>query len=168
LFRKKGIGATNHFEAGGFIRSNETVQYPNLQFHFLPLAIRYDGTAPSEGHGFQLHVGPMGTDVRGHVKIKSSDPLEYPSILFNYLSTPNERKEWCEAVRLSRKILETFCPVVPEEVIVLTISSFNTLIKLKDLNNLTGKNGMSNSELYDEFILPNFCINVLYSTQLFR
>ena len=107
LFRKKGVGASNHFEAGGFIRSNDTVKYPNLQFHFLPLAIRYDGTAPSEGHGFQLHVGPMGTDVRGRVKIKSSDPLEYPSILFNYLSTENERKEWCEAVRLSRKIIET-------------------------------------------------------------
>jgi choline dehydrogenase len=107
LFRKKGVGASNHFEAGGFIRSNETVKYPNLQFHFLPLAIRYDGTAPSEGHGFQLHVGPMGTDVRGRVKIKSSNPLEYPSILFNYLSTENERKEWCEAVRLSRKIIET-------------------------------------------------------------
>ncbi|MDC1250319.1 choline dehydrogenase, partial [Flavobacteriaceae bacterium] len=107
LFRKKGIGASNHFEAGGFIRSNDTVEYPNLQFHFLPLAIRYDGTAPSEGHGFQLHVGPMGTDVRGRVKIKSADPLEYPSILFNYLSTENERKEWCEAVRLSRKIIET-------------------------------------------------------------
>ena len=60
LFRKKGVGASNHFEAGGFIRSNETVKYPNLQFHFLPLAIRYDGTAPSEGHGFQLHVGAYG------------------------------------------------------------------------------------------------------------
>ena len=107
LFRKKGIGATNHFEAGGFIRSNDQVAYPNLQFHFLPLAIRYDGTAPSEGHGFQLHVGPMGTDVRGRIQIKSADPLEYPSILFNYLSTENERKEWCEALRLSRKIIET-------------------------------------------------------------
>ena len=107
LFRKKGIGATNHFEAGGFIRSNDTVEYPNLQFHFLPLAIRYDGTAPSEGHGFQLHVGPMGTDVRGRVKIKSANPQDYPSILFNYLSTENERKEWCEAIRLSRKIIET-------------------------------------------------------------
>ena len=107
LFRKKGVGATNHFEAGGFIRSNELVKYPNLQFHFLPLAIRYDGTAPKQGHGFQLHVGPMGTDVRGRVKIKSSDPHEYPSILFNYLSTKNEQKEWCEAIRLSRKIIDT-------------------------------------------------------------
>jgi len=107
LFRKKGLGASNHFEAGGFIRSNDTVEYPNLQFHFLPLAIRYDGTAPKEGHGFQLHVGPMNTDVRGRVKIKSADPSEYPSILFNYLSTKKERKEWVEAIRLSRKIIET-------------------------------------------------------------
>ncbi|UZD21516.1 choline dehydrogenase [Algoriphagus halophytocola] len=107
LFRKKGLGASNHFEAGGFIRSNEEVDYPNLQFHFLPIAIRYDGTAPKEGHGFQLHVGPMNTDVRGRVKIKSADPTEYPSILFNYLSTEKERKEWIEAIRLSRKLIET-------------------------------------------------------------
>jgi choline dehydrogenase len=107
LFRRKGVGATNHFEAGGFIRSNEEEEYPNLQFHFLPLAIRYDGTAPAEGHGFQLHIGPMNSDVRGHVRIKSADPLEYPSILFNYLSTEQERKHWVEAVRLSRKLIET-------------------------------------------------------------
>lgn len=107
LFRRKGLGASNHFEAGGFIRSNDTVEYPNLQFHFLPLAIRYDGSAPKEGHGFQLHVGPMNTDVRGRVKIKSADPKDYPSILFNYLSTEKERKEWVEAIRLSRKIIET-------------------------------------------------------------
>lgn len=107
LFRRKGIGATNHFEAGGFIRSNEQEAYPNLQYHFLPLAIRYDGTAPAEGHGFQLHIGPMNSDVRGRVKIKSADPLVYPSILFNYLSTEQERKHWVEAIRLSRKIIET-------------------------------------------------------------
>lgn len=107
LFRRKGLGASNHFEAGGFIRSNDSVKYPNLQFHFLPLAIRYDGTAPKEGHGFQLHVGPMNTDVRGRIKIKSADPTEYPSILFNYLSTEKEKKEWIEAIRLSRKIIET-------------------------------------------------------------
>ncbi|MBN3581500.1 choline dehydrogenase [Algoriphagus aestuarii] len=107
LFRRKGLGASNHFEAGGFIRSNDSVEYPNLQFHFLPLAIRYDGSAPKEGHGFQLHVGPMNTDVRGRIKIKSADPTEYPSILFNYLSTEKERKEWVEAIRLSRKIIET-------------------------------------------------------------
>jgi choline dehydrogenase len=107
LFRKKGIGATNHFEAGGFIKSNDEVTYPNLQFHFLPLAIRYDGTAPSEGHGFQVHIGPVKSDVRGHIRIKSADPTVYPSILFNYLSTEQDKKEWIEAIRLARKVVET-------------------------------------------------------------
>jgi len=106
LFGRKGVAASNHFEAGGFIRGNDQVTYPNLQFHFLPIAIRYDGTAPNEGHGFQLHVGPMNSDVRGHVKIKSQNPEEYPSILFNYLSTEQERKEWVEAIRKSREIIE--------------------------------------------------------------
>ncbi|WP_235940980.1 choline dehydrogenase [Cyclobacterium roseum] len=105
LFNKTGIGASNHFEAGGFIRGNDEVAYPNLQYHFLPIAIRYDGSAPNEGHGFQLHVGPMNTDVRGHVKIKSADPGEYPSILFNYLSTEQERKEWIEAIRCTRSLV---------------------------------------------------------------
>ena len=81
LFQKKGIGASNHFEAGGFIRSNDEVEYPNLQYHF-PFAIRYDGQAPKEGHGFQLHVGPMNTDVRGTIKITSSNPDVYPKINF--------------------------------------------------------------------------------------
>ncbi len=105
LFFRKGAAATNHFEAGGFARSNDEVPYPNLQFHFLPLAIRYDGSAPEQGHGFQLHVGPMNTDVRGHVKIKSNDPHQDPEILFNYLSTEQERKEWVEAIRVSRNII---------------------------------------------------------------
>jgi len=105
LFQRKGAAATNHFEAGGFIRGNEEVAYPNLQFHFLPIAIRYDGSAPLEGHGFQLHVGPMNSDVRGHVKIKSKDPKQYPSILFNYLSTEQEQKEWVEAIKKSREII---------------------------------------------------------------
>ncbi|SCY10104.1 choline dehydrogenase [Desulfoluna spongiiphila] len=105
LFQRKGAAATNHFEAGGFIRGNDEVAYPNLQFHFLPIAIRYDGSAPLEGHGFQLHVGPMNSDVRGHVKIKSKDPKEYPSILFNYLSTEQEQKEWVEAIKKSREII---------------------------------------------------------------
>jgi choline dehydrogenase len=106
LFRRKGEAATNHFEAGGFVRGNERVKYPNLQYHFLPIAIRYDGSAPAQGHGFQLHVGPMNTDVRGHVKIKSSDPGQYPEILFNYLSTEQERREWLEAIRCTREIIE--------------------------------------------------------------
>ena len=104
LLLKKGIGASNHFEAGGFVRSNESLDYPNLQFHFLPIAIRYDGTAPSEGHGFQLHVGPMYSDARGYVKIDSADPAKYPKIRFNYLSTEKDRKEWVEAVECARKI----------------------------------------------------------------
>ena len=106
LFRRKGVGASNHFEAGGFIRGNDRVTYPNLQFHFLPIAIRYDGTAPKAGHGFQLHVGPMNTDVRGHVKIKSAVPGEYPKIFFNYLSTEQERREWIEAIHCSREIIK--------------------------------------------------------------
>lgn len=107
LFRRKGPGATNHFEAGGFIKSREDKPYPDLQYHFLPLAIRYDGSAPAEGHGFQLHVGPMNTDVRGHVKIKSADPYDAPSILFNYLSTQQEREDWVAAVRKTRQLIET-------------------------------------------------------------
>lgn len=107
LFRRKGPGTTNHFEAGGFIKSREDVKYPDLQYHFLPLAIRYDGTAPAEGHGFQLHVGPMNTDVRGRIKIKSNNPYEKPSILFNYLSTENERRDWITAIRKTRKLIET-------------------------------------------------------------
>lgn len=105
LFRHKGTGATNHFEAGGFIRSNDRVAYPNLQFHFLPIAIRYDGTAPKSGHGFQLHVGPMNSDVRGYVKVQSANPLDYPKIFFNYLSTEQERREWIEAIQCSRRII---------------------------------------------------------------
>ena len=87
LFFRKGAAATNHFEAGGFIRGNDDVQYPNLMLHFLPLAIRYDGTSPINGHGYQVHIGPMYSDARGSVKIKSSDPTVYPALRFNYLST---------------------------------------------------------------------------------
>ncbi len=105
LLAGKGEAATNHFEAGGFIRGNDQLEYPNIQYHFLPIAIRYDGTAPAAGHGYQVHVGPMNTDVRGHVKIKSSDPNEYPSVLFNYLSTDQEKREWVEAIRKTREIM---------------------------------------------------------------
>ena len=105
LFLRKGPGATNHFEAGGFTRSNEEVEYPNLMFHFLPLAIRYDGTGPKGGHGYQVHVGPMYSDARGTVKIKSKDPLEHPALQFNYLSTDQDRREWVEAVQVARRIL---------------------------------------------------------------
>ena len=105
LFQRKGDAASNHFEAGGFIRSNDEVTYPNIQFHFLPLAVRYDGTSPSGGHGYQVHIGPMNSDARGHVKIRSTNPKEHPSLQFNYLSTEQDRTEWVEAVRCARKIL---------------------------------------------------------------
>ena len=105
LFLRKGLGATNHFEAGGFARSNADVAYPNLMFHFLPIAIRYDGTAPTKGHGYQVHVGPMNSDARGTVKITSTDPRVHPALRFNYLSTDQDRREWVEAVRITRDLL---------------------------------------------------------------
>jgi choline dehydrogenase len=105
LVHRRGLGATNHFEGGGFVRSNDEVDYPNLMFHFLPVAVRYDGSVPSEGHGYQVHIGPMYADTRGRVKIRSTDPSEHPSMLFNYLSTPDDRREWVEAIRVARDIL---------------------------------------------------------------
>jgi choline dehydrogenase len=106
LFFRSGPGASNHFEAGGFVRSNEDVPYPNLMFHFLPLAIRYDGSAPAAAHGYQVHVGPMYSDARGSVKIVSADPRTKPALRFNYLSTAQDRREWVEAVRVARSILD--------------------------------------------------------------
>ena len=105
LFLRKGPGASNHFEGGGFARSNEDVDYPNLMFHFLPIAVRYDGTAPEGGHGYQVHIGPMYSNARGSVKIKSDDPTQAPAILFNYLSTDEDKREWIEAVHVARNIL---------------------------------------------------------------
>ena len=105
LFLRKGPGATNHFEGGGFVRSNEDVAYPNLMFHFLPIAVRYDGSAPAGGHGYQVHIGPMYSDARGSVKIRSKDPREHPALRFNYLSTEQDRREWVEAIRVTRSIL---------------------------------------------------------------
>jgi choline dehydrogenase len=105
LFLRRGPGATNHFEGGGFVRSNDDVAYPNLMFHFLPLSIRYDGTGPKGGHGYQVHVGPMYSDARGSVRITSTDPKVHPALRFNYLSTEQDRREWVEAVRVARHIL---------------------------------------------------------------
>jgi choline dehydrogenase len=105
LFFRKGPGATNHFEGGGFARSNSDVAYPNLMFHFLPIAVRYDGTAPEGGHGYQVHIGPMYSDSRGSVKITSTDPRRKPALRFNYLSTEQDRREWVEAIRVARSIL---------------------------------------------------------------
>ena len=106
LFFQSGPGATNHFEAGGFARSNEEVGYPNLMFHFLPVAIRYDGSQPTTGHGYQVHIGPMNSDVRGSVRITSTDPRVHPALRFNYLSTEQDRREWVEAIRVARDILD--------------------------------------------------------------
>ena len=104
LFRK-GPGASNHFEAGGFIRSNDEVKYPNLMFHFLPIAVRYDGTAPAGGHGYQVHIGPMYSNSRGSLKVVSADVRDKPAFTFNYLSTFEDKREWVEAISAARKIL---------------------------------------------------------------
>ena len=105
MFLRSGPGASNHFEGGGFVRSNEDVAYPNLMFHFLPLAIRYDGSAGAKGHGYQVHVGPMYSDARGTLTLRSTDPREHPALRFNYLSTEQDRREWVEAVQVARHIL---------------------------------------------------------------
>jgi choline dehydrogenase len=105
LVRRDGPGATNHFEAGGFVRGNDDVDYPNLMFHFLPLAIRYDGSQAASEHGYQVHIGPMYSDARGSVKIVSTDPSQHPALRFNYLSTEQDRREWIEAIRVARAIL---------------------------------------------------------------
>ena len=105
MFLRSGPGATNHFEGGGFARSNEDVAYPNLMFHFLPLAIRYDGTAGAKGHGYQVHVGPMYSDARGTLTLRNRDPRTHPELRFNYLSTEQDKREWVEAVQVARHIL---------------------------------------------------------------
>ena len=102
---RRGPGATNHFEAGGFLRSNDEASWPNLMFHFLPIAVRYDGSVPAAGHGYQFHIGPMFSNSRGWVRIASDDPFAKPGMLFNYLSTPQDRREWTEAIAIARDIM---------------------------------------------------------------
>lgn len=104
MIKGTGLGATNHFESGGFIRSEAGVQHPDLQYHFLPMAVRYDGNAPATGHGYQAHVGPMRPTSRGHVRIRSADAKAAPEILFNYLSTEQDRKECRAGVRLTQEV----------------------------------------------------------------
>jgi len=99
-----GLGATNHFESCGFIRSRAGIEYPDIQYHFLPAAMRYDGRAAFPNHGFQVHVGPMRSKSRGFVRVRSSDPRENPRILFNYLSHPDDLVEWRACVRLTREL----------------------------------------------------------------
>ena len=106
LFFKSGLGASNQFETLGFIRSRAGVSYPDIQYHFLPVAISYDGRAPAEGHGFQLHVGPMRSKSRGHVRIVDSNIASPPQIKFNYMSHPDDWDEFRRCIRLSRDILK--------------------------------------------------------------
>ena len=104
LFLKSGLGTTNHFESCGFIRSAAGIEYPDIQYHFLPAAMRYDGKAAFNNHGFQAHVGPMRSKSRGFVRIQSNDPRIPPRILFNYLSHPDDLNEWRAAIRLTREL----------------------------------------------------------------
>jgi len=99
-----GLGATNHFESGGFIRSRAGVAHPDLQYHFLPIAITYDGKEKVNEHGFQAHVGPMRATSRGTIALKSPNPADPPHILFNYLATDGDRQEFRDAIRLTREI----------------------------------------------------------------
>ena len=104
LFTKTGLGATNHFESCGFIRSRAGIDYPDIEYHFLPAAMRYDGKAAAPGHGFQVHVGPMRSKSRGHVRARSADPAEPPEIVFNYMSHPDDWEEFRACIRLTREI----------------------------------------------------------------
>ncbi len=104
LLQGTGLGASNHFETCAFIRSRAGIEYPDIQFHFLPFAVRYDGKVAAEGHGFQAHVGPMRSKSRGRIQIKSSDPKEKPSILFNYMSHEDDWEEFRTCIRLTREI----------------------------------------------------------------
>ncbi len=103
---KKGLGATNHFESCGFIRSRAGLKSPNIQYHFLPGAMRYDGRAAFAGDGFQVHVGPNKPSSRGRVAVTSADPLASPSILFNYLQHEQDRQDWRDCIRLTREVLQ--------------------------------------------------------------
>jgi choline dehydrogenase len=104
LFFKSGLGASNHFEAAAFVRSRAGVDYPDIQYHFLPVAIRYDGKAAAKAHGFQAHVGPMRSKSRGSVSLRSPDPKDKPVIRFNYMSHPDDWADFRHCIRLTREI----------------------------------------------------------------
>ncbi|MGB1152614.1 MAG: choline dehydrogenase [Paracoccaceae bacterium] len=118
LFARRGPGASNQFESAAFIRSAAGVDYPDLQYHFLPIAVRYDGQAAAEGHGFQAHVGPMRSPSRGSVTLRSSDPAEPPKILFNYMSSAKDWSDFRTSIKLTREIFaqEAFQPYVKHEI----------------------------------------------------
>jgi len=104
LMTKDGLGASNHFESGGFIRSRAGIRYPDIQYHFLPMAVSYDGSSLAREHGFQAHVGPMRSKSRGWVRLVSAQPQDYPKIFFNYMSHPDDWVEMRACVRLTREI----------------------------------------------------------------
>lgn len=118
LFTRTGIGASNQFEAGGFIRSRAGIKHPDLQYHFFPMAVRYDGKSPNDSHGFQLHVGPMRSQSKGWVRLRSADPAESPRILFNYMQEDADWQEFRSAVRLTREIIsqDAFAPFRGDEI----------------------------------------------------
>ncbi|WP_336097124.1 choline dehydrogenase [Roseovarius sp. CH_XMU1461] len=118
LFTRTGPGASNQFESAAFIRSREGVEYPDIQYHFLPIAVRYDGQASAEGHGFQAHVGPMRSVSRGAVSLRSKDPAADPKILFNYMSDDSDWADFRRCIRLTREIFaqEAFQPYVRHEI----------------------------------------------------
>jgi choline dehydrogenase len=105
LLTKTGLGATNHFESCGFIRSRAGLKWPNIQYHFLPAAMRYDGNAAFDGHGYQVHVGPNKPSSRGHIRIVSNKASDAPEILFNYISTEQDKQDWRDCIRLTRELL---------------------------------------------------------------
>jgi choline dehydrogenase len=104
LLFKTGDGATNHFESAAFVRSRAGVEYPDIQYHFLPVAIRYDGKSAAKAHGFQAHVGPMRSKSRGEIRLKSADPRQAPSIRFNYMSHADDWSDFRHAIRLTREV----------------------------------------------------------------
>ncbi|WP_341234910.1 choline dehydrogenase [uncultured Sulfitobacter sp.] len=118
LFTKTGLGASNQFESAAFIRSKPGIKYPDIQYHFLPIAVRYDGKAAAEGHGFQAHVGPMRSTSRGSVSLRSGDPADTPKIVFNYMSQDRDWEEFRNCIRLTREIFaqDAFKPFVKSEI----------------------------------------------------
>lgn len=118
VFTRSGPGASNQFESAAFVRSQAGVDYPDIQYHFLPIAVRYDGQAAAEGHGFQAHVGPMRSPSRGHVRLASADPAAAPKILFNYMSQEKDWDDFRTAIRMTREIFaqEAFKPYVKHEI----------------------------------------------------
>ena len=117
LFSGRGLGASNQFESCAFIRSQAGIDYPDIQYHFLPIAVRYDGRAVAAGHGFQAHVGPMRSKSRGSVTLRSPDPMATPRIQFNYMSHPDDWDEFRRCIRLTREIFgqSAFQPFVKSE-----------------------------------------------------